>query len=113
MKVAHHGSKSSSSAKFLAAVSPSYAIISAPIENRWSFPNEEVVDRLNAVNAGILQTGLLGSIAISVDSESKIVIADHETGFIIDVPFLFVGATVGVLIVWGIPAKVKKKDKNA
>ncbi len=113
LKVAHHGSKSSSSAKFLAAVSPSYAIISAPIENRWSFPNEEVVDRLNAVNAGILQTGLLGSIAISVDSESKIVIADHETGFIIDVPFLFVGATVGVLIVWGIPAKVKKKDKNA
>jgi len=46
LKVAHHGSDSSSSATFLSAVRPSVAVIQAGVNNRFGHPDEEVVERL-------------------------------------------------------------------
>jgi competence protein ComEC len=55
LKVAHHGSKYSSSQEFLQAVKPQIAIISVG-KNSWGHPTGEVLDRLQLVGAKILRT---------------------------------------------------------
>lgn len=51
LKVAHHGSKTSSTAGFLEAVDPTVALISVGETNSFRHPSPEVVGRL------LLQTG--------------------------------------------------------
>src|SRR5262249_17017463 len=45
LKVAHHGSRTSSTEEFVRAVSPVYAVISAGFENSYGHPNRDVIDR--------------------------------------------------------------------
>ena len=47
--VPHHGSKTSSTAEFLAAVSPSVAVVQAGYRNRYGHPASEVRDRYLAL----------------------------------------------------------------
>jgi len=47
LKVAHHGSRNSTSDDFLAIVRPAAAVISAGEQNRFGHPHQEVLDRLN------------------------------------------------------------------
>ncbi len=60
LKVAHHGSKTSSSTQFLQAVTPDYAVISSG--NKFGHPTPEALQRLNEVNAKVLRTDTLGDI---------------------------------------------------
>ena len=46
LKVAHHGSRTSSTEEFLDAASPEFAIISAGFDNSYGHPNRDVLDRL-------------------------------------------------------------------
>lgn len=46
LKVAHHGSLTSTSEQFLAAVNPEIAVVSVGTDNRFALPRAEVVDRL-------------------------------------------------------------------
>ncbi len=46
LKVAHHGSQTSTSAEFLAVVRPEAAVISAGIDNRFGHPHPKVIARL-------------------------------------------------------------------
>lgn len=47
LKVAHHGSKTSTTAPFLRRVKPAVAVVSAGEGNRHGHPHREVIDRLN------------------------------------------------------------------
>lgn len=69
LKVAHHGSKTSTTEPFLDAVSPSVAIISDGFENSFGHPNRDVLNRLAEHHAEILRTDLDGLITVRTDGE--------------------------------------------
>jgi len=60
--VPHHGSRSSSHAAFVAAIQPRFAVVSAALYNRWSFPAPEVEMRWVSAGACVLHTGRDGSL---------------------------------------------------
>ncbi len=62
LKIAHHGSKHSSSDAFLNAVSPKEAVISVSANNSYGHPTEEVLDALQKRNIQILRTDEKGDI---------------------------------------------------
>lgn len=69
LKVAHHGSKSSTTAAFLRAVNPRWVVISAGRDNHYGHPHPSVMARLEAAvgEAGIFQTARHGTIEFSTD----------------------------------------------
>lgn len=56
LKVAHHGSASSSSPEFIEAVSPAEAVITASRRNRYHFPSQQVLRRLCHAGVKVLKT---------------------------------------------------------
>ena len=56
VKVPHHGSRTSSSAPFVAAVHPRWAAVSLGAGNRFGFPHAEAIERWRAQGAAILRT---------------------------------------------------------
>ena len=69
LKVAHHGSKNSSSEMLLEEVSPLYSVISAGRNNSYGHPHEETVDRLLAVGSQVWSTQDYGAITIETDGK--------------------------------------------
>jgi competence protein ComEC len=69
LKIPHHGSKTSSSLKFLQTVNPEKAIIQVGKENRFGHPHKEVIDRLNKKKIKIFRTDTQGTIKITSDGE--------------------------------------------
>lgn len=67
LKVAHHGSKFSSTKEFLEAVSPKLAVISVGAKNRYGHPTSDTLMRLDAVGARIVRTDQLGTIEVISD----------------------------------------------
>jgi competence protein ComEC len=65
LKAPHHGSRTSSSSAFVAAVRPQVAVLSLGYRNRFGFPAPEVVDRYEAAGARVFRTDRSG--AVSVD----------------------------------------------
>lgn len=72
LKVAHHGSKTSSTNSFLEAVNPQIALIGVGKNNKFGHPNQGVIDRLNNLNCKIYRTDEMGEISISVNKKHKI-----------------------------------------
>ncbi|ENM3720909.1 DNA internalization-related competence protein ComEC/Rec2 [Vibrio cholerae] len=64
MIVPHHGSKTSSTAEFIAQVNPKLAIASVAKDNRWNLPNPQVVARYQAQQIEWLDTGQAGQISL-------------------------------------------------
>lgn len=64
LKVGHHGSNTSSTKKFLEAVSPADAIISLASDNEYKHPHPKVLERLNERGISIYQTNLNSSVAV-------------------------------------------------
>ena len=65
LKAPHHGSRTSSSSAFIAAVRPQVAILSLGYRNRFGFPAAEVVDRYIEAGVRVFRTDRSG--AVSVD----------------------------------------------
>jgi competence protein ComEC len=60
--VPHHGSRTSSSEAFVAALQPRWAVVSAGHRNRWGFPAAPVVARWESAGAEVLRTADSGAI---------------------------------------------------
>lgn len=69
LKLGHHGSRTSSSPYWLAAVGPDMAIISAGKNNRYGHPHQEVLALLQKLNIPYLQTFDEGTITFQSDGE--------------------------------------------
>jgi competence protein ComEC len=71
LKLAHHGSASSTTSEFLNVVNPSIAIISAGKDNRYGHPDEEVLERLEMKgNISVFNTGIHGTIEFISDGKN-------------------------------------------
>ncbi len=76
LKVAHHGSRHSTTSAFLSVVKPKIALISLGVGNRYGHPGDETLARLAAVGAEIYRTDLMGTLTV-VSDKSKVRV---ETG---------------------------------
>lgn len=72
LKVAHHGSKNSTSEEFLKAANPKIAIISCGKGNRYGHPHEETLERLDKVDVPWFCTKDYGAITVTVDDKSRV-----------------------------------------
>ena len=69
LKVAHHGSRYSSSEAFLSQVQPELSLISCSSTNRYGHPGAETLERLQGVGSRILITKDTGAIRIRTDGK--------------------------------------------
>jgi competence protein ComEC len=67
LKVAHHGSRTSSTEDFLSAVEPVFAVISVGLDNSYGHPNRDVVERLRQHRAVVYRTDQDGLITVRSD----------------------------------------------
>ena len=67
LKVAHHGSRTSSSTELLSAWRPQFALISAGRGNTFGHPAPEVLQRLEEVDAQVYRTDRDGQITLETD----------------------------------------------
>ncbi len=70
LKVGHHGSKTSTTPRFLAAVAPSYAIISVAHHNPYGHPKMEILDRLQDDHIRTFRTDAMGATSFYLDGSS-------------------------------------------
>ena len=69
LKVPHHGSQTSSSESFIAAVKPKVAVISCGKDNEYGHPHLVVLKTLFEYGAEIYRTDLQGTVMIEVDTD--------------------------------------------
>jgi competence protein ComEC len=67
--VPHHGSRTSSTAAFIAAVAPRIAIVTAGYRNRFGHPRADVMARYEQAGASIVRTDRDGAIVVTLDAD--------------------------------------------
>ena len=67
LKVGHHGSATSSTAEFLSAVNPRYAVITVGAHNPFGYPRSEVLERLERSHVSTFRTDVHGAVSFYLD----------------------------------------------
>ena len=70
LKVAHHGSASSTNRDLLAAVQPRFAVISVGVRNVYHHPRTEVMERLQQARALTYRTDVDGATSFYLDGKT-------------------------------------------
>jgi competence protein ComEC len=79
LAIAHHGSRTSSSEAFIAAVHPALAIVSAGWHSRYGHPHPEVVARFRDAEVPLLNTAGLGALTVGFPAARALVVrAERE-----------------------------------
>lgn len=78
MKLGHHGSRTSSTAPFLEAVSPEIAIYSAGVDNSYGHPHPEIVQRVAMFGIPLYGTDTHGTVRIITDGTRYQVQTDRD-----------------------------------
>lgn len=84
LKVAHHGSRTSTSQAFLEAVSPACAVLSTG-EDRNHLPTSEVLQRLEQADVTVLRTDLDGTLVFCTDGNDLKVFAESTETCIFEI----------------------------
>lgn len=87
LKVAHHGSDSSTSPEFLSLVKPEYSVISCGLSNKHRHPLKSTLDNLLKCGSDIYRTDLQGTIILTIDSKGEMTFekqTDKYDGKILD-----------------------------
>ena len=79
LKVAHHGSRTSTTPSFLAAVRPRVALISVGEGNRYGHPGASVLNDLAEAGALVLRSDRAGSVVIRTDGRFLTVVAQGDS----------------------------------
>ena len=78
LKLGHHGSSTSSSKKFLNAVTPRYSIISCGVNNDYGHPHKETMEKLSNLDTTVLRTDVMGNIRIYSDGHTLTPECDYK-----------------------------------
>ena len=78
MLVPHHGSRTSSSREFIAAVSPRWAVVPVGYRNRFGHPSAEVLERYRGAGAGLLRTDLDGAVHVVLTGKDARVAVERD-----------------------------------
>lgn len=70
LKIAHHGSKSSTSKEFLDFIKPTYALISCGNGNKYNHPHKETIDKLNNEGIKVFRTDQIGNVEVVITQEN-------------------------------------------
>ena len=76
IKVAHHGSKTSSTLSFLKLVNPQIALIGVGADNNFGHPNEGVLERIKKLGTQIYRTDQTGEVSIVIDKKGNVKISN-------------------------------------
>ena len=79
LKVAHHGSETSTSYRFLREIMPTYAVISVGGNNAYGHPTEVVLSRLRDADVELYRTDLNGNVIITSDGNTLVINAAKNT----------------------------------
>ncbi len=71
LKVAHHGSHSSSMPEFITAAMPEYSVIQSGADNSYGHPHADILERLQAQST-VLRNDQLGTITFRVDDHGYV-----------------------------------------
>lgn len=78
IKVGHHGSKTSSSKKYIEAVSPKVAVISCGVQNSYGHPHEDTLETLKKIGADTYITYEFDSLCVKSDGQKISVLNKSE-----------------------------------
>jgi len=67
LKLGHHGSRTATGDRFLAASDPTWAVISCGVDNQYGFPHSEVVAKLEDDDVQIYRTDTMGTVTAVSD----------------------------------------------
>jgi beta-lactamase superfamily II metal-dependent hydrolase len=70
LKLSHHGSRTSTTPAFLAAVRPQVAVVSVGRRNLFGHPSPDVVTRLRAASVPLFRTDLDGAVEVESDGRA-------------------------------------------
>lgn len=65
----HHGSRSSSTLRFIEAVAPDYTVFSTGYRNRYDFPNSDIIERYRHQGATLYNTATAGAVEFRFHDE--------------------------------------------
>lgn len=79
LKVAHHGSRTSTTPAFLAAVRPRLALLSVGLANDYGHPDAGVMARLDESGVQVVRTDVMGDVVVRTDGNRLTVESGGES----------------------------------
>jgi competence protein ComEC len=78
--VPHHGSRTSSTPEFIAAVAPRWAVVPVGYRSRFGHPNADVLERYRAAGVRLLRTDLDGAVSVRIGDGLELDGERHRRG---------------------------------